>query len=67
MYTNFEYFKKVCMLIAKYDTSACDALGMTLNEQSQEEFIGDLKDLFYKNKFNNKRQQSKRKGVIHDT
>ena len=62
MYTNFEYFKKVCMLIAKYDTSACDALGMTLNEQSQEEFIDNLKNLF-----NNKKQQSKRKGVIHDT
>ena len=62
MYTNIEYFNKVCMLIAKYDTTACDALGMTLNEQSQEEFIDDLKDLF-----NNKKQQSKRKGVIHDT
>ena len=62
MYTNFEYFKKVCMLIAKYNTSACDALGMTLNEQSQEEFIDNLKNLF-----NNKKQQSKRKGVIHDT
>ena len=62
MYTNIEYFNKVCMLIAKYNTSACDALGMTLNEQSQEEFIDNLKNLF-----NNKKQQSKRKGVIHDT
>ena len=67
MYTNIEYFNKVCMLISRHSFTACDALGMTLDKQSKEEFIDDLKDLFYKNKFNNKRQQSKRKGVIHDT
>jgi|6_EtaG_2_1085325.scaffolds.fasta_scaffold14579_3 hypothetical protein len=41
-----DYFNEVCRLIGKHSGAACDAVGMVLNTDQQNQLVYDLQKLF---------------------
>ena len=41
-----DYFNEVCRLIGKHSSEACDAVGMVLNTDQQNQLVYDLQKLF---------------------